>query len=64
MIGALKRIIKSYLKERGYHVVWVNPARKTTGFAFEYDLRTVVNRPDPVCLDIGANEGQTIRLFK
>ncbi len=64
MISALKRIINSYMKARGYHIVWVNPARKTTGFAFEDDLRRVVNRPDPVCLDIGANEGQTIRLFK
>lgn len=64
MISALKRIIKSYMKARGYHIVWVNPARTTTGFAFEDDLRRVVNRSDPVCLDIGANEGQTIRLFK
>lgn len=63
MINFLKRLIRNYLKSRGYHLVWVNPCRTTTGFVFEYDLRRVVDLPNPVCLDIGANEGQTIRLL-
>lgn len=34
------------------------------GVDLEEDLRIVVGREDPVCLDIGANEGQTIRLLQ
>ena len=34
------------------------------GVDLEEDLRIVVRREAPVCLDIGANEGQTLRLLQ
>jgi hypothetical protein len=63
MIKHFKQIAKQWLQARGYHLTWVNPQRKTTGFVFEYYLRRIVNSTAPMCLDVGANEGQTIRLL-
>jgi FkbM family methyltransferase len=63
MISMFKRLVINFLKARGYHIVWSNPSRMTTGFSFEHDLRHVVDLANPVCFDIGANEGQTIHLF-
>ena len=37
---------------------------EVTGVDLEEDLRIVVGSDDPVCLDIGANEGQTIRMLQ
>ncbi len=39
------------------------PSDHVTGLDLRRDLAIVIGRPDPVCLDVGANEGQTIDLL-
>lgn len=34
------------------------------GHRLEHDLRILVGKEDPMCLDVGANEGQTIQLLQ
>jgi FkbM family methyltransferase len=56
---ALKRMLERY-ERRLLHV----PAGALTGVDMAEDLRLVVGRDAPLCLDVGANRGQTIDAFR
>jgi len=64
MIKTIKGFLKRQLLARGYHVVWANPTRRVTGISLELDLQGAVQESSPVCFDIGANIGQTIRMLQ
>lgn len=59
----LKQAARRCLTASGYHVVRL-PPRAVSGSDLPHDLATVVGRSDPLCLDVGANNGQTIRLLQ
>jgi FkbM family methyltransferase len=59
----LTSIAKRILRFFDRKLVYV-PKGNVWGNDLEADLATVVGRQDPICLDIGANRGQTIRLFQ
>jgi FkbM family methyltransferase len=54
---------KRLLRRRNLIVVRL-PTDAATGQDLAADLRVAIGRPDPLCLDVGANEGQTIRLLQ
>jgi FkbM family methyltransferase len=55
--------IKELLRRYDRRVVYLPPGT-VTGAELEHDLRALVGHDAPVCLDVGANEGQTIALFQ
>ena len=59
----VRSITKTVLRFFHSKLVYV-PKGNVWGNDLEADLATVVGRGDPVCIDVGANEGQTIRLFQ
>ncbi|MDQ4077233.1 MAG: FkbM family methyltransferase, partial [Chloroflexota bacterium] len=63
MLGILKQIPEALLKKYHRRVIYV-PEGSISGVDFAHDLRVTIANPRPVCLDIGANEGQTITLLQ
>lgn len=59
----LRRAVHKALRRSGRKIHRV-PPNAVTGTDLEEDLRLVVGHDQPVCFDIGANEGQTIRLLQ
>jgi FkbM family methyltransferase len=59
----LRRAVRQAIRRSGRKIHRV-PINAVTGTDLEEDLRLVVGRDQPVCFDIGANEGQTIRLLQ
>ena len=59
----LRRIVHKALRCSGRKIYRV-PSNAVTGTDLEEDLRLVVGHDHPVCFDVGANEGQTIRLLQ
>jgi FkbM family methyltransferase len=55
--------VKELLRRYDRRVVYLPPGT-VTGADLEHDLRALVRPDAPVCLDIGANEGQTIALLQ
>ena len=66
LLTVMKPIVKSLLRKYDLRIYNI-PKTKLTGFEFWNDLKLIVGKDDPVCLDVGANRGQTIteleRLF-
>ena len=63
MIEGIKRRIKGLLKGRGYTLFW-SPLSAVNGFDFARDLKILIPKEDPLCLDVGANVGQTIEYLQ
>jgi FkbM family methyltransferase len=59
----LKNSLKSVLASVGLFVARQFPNR-VTGHDIRRDLNEVIRRDDPLCFDVGANQGQTIRLLR
>jgi|ERR1051326_8311469 FkbM family methyltransferase len=59
----LKDAVKRILRAQDYRIVYA-PKGPIAGFNLIDDLRQIIDCPNPVCFDIGANEGQTIELFE
>lgn len=59
----VKTRVKELLRRYDRRVVYLPPGT-VTGADLEHDLRALVRHEAPVCLDVGANEGQTIALFQ
>jgi FkbM family methyltransferase len=59
----LKEAVKRMLGRHERRLLHV-PAGTLTGVDLEEDLRIVIGRDSPVCLDVGANRGQTIDAFQ
>ena len=54
------RFVLNRFNLRIHHV----PKNKITGFNLGEDLQKIITQTSPVCLDVGANIGQTIKLFE
>jgi FkbM family methyltransferase len=63
MTRYLKNTIKRLLGHYDRRLVWWPPAT-VTGFDFHADLKHVIGTDNPLCMDVGANLGQTIALLK
>jgi tRNA G46 methylase TrmB len=50
------------LKNINIHLNYV-PKDHLTGFDLEFDLTVIIPEKRPICIDIGANKGQTIHKF-
>lgn len=59
---ALKKVINHALRSRGYQLALVKKCGPT-GVDIECDFRILLPKPNPICLDVGANVGQTINEF-
>lgn len=59
----LRRAIHQAIRRSGRKIHRV-PLNAVTGTDLEEDLRLVVGHDQPLCFDIGANEGQTIRALQ
>jgi FkbM family methyltransferase len=59
----LKEAIQFVLGACGYRLV-CSPRNQVAGLSLIDDVRLVVGVEDPVCFDVGANEGQTIELLQ
>jgi len=59
MRAAFKKIINNALGLLGLKLVRTSGERLSGVYLFE-DLKTIINKETPVCLDVGANEGQTV----
>jgi len=55
---ALIRLLARYHREVRY-----SPPDAVCGLDLEHDLRALISEPYPVCLDVGANAGQTIDML-
>lgn len=60
LLKGLKAVSKRILGKYDLRVYSI-PKTNLTGFEFWNDLKLIVRKDDPVCLDVGANTGQTIR---
>jgi FkbM family methyltransferase len=59
----VKTITKHLLKRSGFVVKRV-PPDAITGYDLAQDLKLIVAKRAPVCIDVGANRGQTIEYFQ
>ncbi len=60
-----RKLVKSFLGRYHRRIVQDHSDGQTaTGLSFWEDLQLVIGRPDPLCLDVGANRGQTIELLQ
>ncbi len=58
-----KNTVQSVLQRFDYRIAY-SPRRQVGGFTFSEDIRLLVKSPKPVCFDVGANEGQSVREFQ
>jgi len=58
----LKGYLKRILVSRGYHLSWTSD-QTVGGTVLPRDLRILIGNRGPVCLDVGANEGQTLEML-
>lgn len=59
----LKDTLKKVLAKYDFHMVYVSKEKGITGFNFEDDIKLLIPCNEPVCIDVGANDGQTIELL-
>lgn len=58
----MKSILKSMLRATGFDLRRFGSGNHS-GYDLQHDLPQIVTNPNPICFDIGANSGQTIRLL-
>jgi FkbM family methyltransferase len=63
MTEGIKESVRSAFASLGIFVARQFPNR-VTGHELRRDLQEMIQQPDPVCFDVGANQGQTIQLFQ
>ena len=63
VLGPIKSFIRKGLRALERDVVWV-PKGKVAGYDLASDLTALITSPNPVCFDVGANEGQSIHFFR
>jgi FkbM family methyltransferase len=59
----VKARVRELLRRYDRQIVYLPPGT-VTGADLVHDLRVLVPADGPICLDVGANEGQTIALFQ
>lgn len=55
--------IRKLLRTKGYEISWITP-NQVNGIDFNADIKLLIKNENPVLFDIGANEGQTIEMFR
>ena len=63
MFFKIKSAVRALLKHYGRHLVYIPPL-EITGFDLEHDLRVLIDAPQPLVFDVGANVGQSIEFFQ
>ena len=63
MTSIIKNTVQRILQTLDYRVAYA-PSGQIAGLSFHEDIKVLVHGVSPVCFDIGANEGQTIKVFK
>ena len=63
MLSAAKTALRTIFKRYGRHIIYV-PRLELTGFDLAHDLQILIDKPDPLIFDVGANVGQSIDLFQ
>lgn len=63
MLSLLKSIVNRILGQFNYEIRRVKPG-KLNGWNLQTDLKTLIKSENPICFDVGANEGQTISLLQ
>lgn len=58
----LKKVVNQFFHKKGYHLAPYK-GRGLTGADWEHDFSHLIQYKNPVCLDVGANLGQTIDDF-
>ena len=61
--GRTENKVKGLLRKYNYEVQHTAP-NKISGIDVFRDIRLLVKTENPVCLDVGANRGQTIKMFQ
>ena len=59
MTSFIRTLVNTVLSPFNIRVVCI-PRNAISGFLLFEDLKKVINTESPVCLDVGANKGQTI----
>jgi FkbM family methyltransferase len=62
-MNMVRMAIQKFLRRFDYQLRYA-PRGRVNGLNFRDDARLLIRSQSPVCFDIGANEGQTIELFK
>jgi FkbM family methyltransferase len=60
---SLKEIAKFFLRRSNFWLIY-SRKNKVSGCNLFKDLKSLLNSESPVCFDVGANEGQTIRFLQ
>lgn len=63
MQNLIKQRIKSLLESTNFWVSY-SPQSRVGGYSLLRDLRLLINKEAPLCLDVGANRGQTIQFLQ
>ena len=63
MFFKIKSAVRALLKHYGRDLVYIPPL-EITGFDLEHDLRVLIDAPQPLVFDVGANVGQSIKFFR
>lgn len=64
MIRYIKQAIKGFLRRHNRILVYASRDTTVSGLDFREDLKVTIGKKSPVCLDVGANQGQTIELLQ
>jgi len=60
---SLKEIVKYFLRRSNFWLIY-SQKHKVSGCNLFKDLKSLLKSESPVCFDVGANEGQTIKLLQ
>ena len=63
MQESLKEIVKYFLRRSNFWLIY-SQKNKVSGCNLFKDLKSLLKSESPVCFDVGANEGQTIKLLQ
>ena len=60
---SLKEIVKYFLRRSNFWLIY-SQKNKVSGCNLFKDLKSLLKSESPICFDVGANEGQTIKLLQ
>ena len=63
MQESLKEIVKYFLRRSNFWLIY-SQKNKVSGCNLFKDLKSLLKSESPICFDVGANEGQTIKLLQ
>lgn len=63
MQGFARKVFKNLLRSFNRQLIYM-PSNVIGGISIGEDIRLLIAKQDPVCIDVGANEGQTISFLR